>query len=321
MRKFQSFLTRDMEAYMSYRKASGHWNYSYEKYLRLFDYHCFQRYPTEKTLKQEMVSGWCAQHPTETNNSCIARISVILSFMDYLRMHGKTDVIGPNLPKRERCTYIPHAFTAHELKNFFDACDNIPATPPTPLKLARKITTPVFFRLLYSSGIRTCEARMLQTDDVDLERGILNIRHSKGESQHFVALHDTMLDLMRKYNDSIHSIYPGRQYFFPSPIHGSHYSQIWLSQNFRKLWDTLNTSHAIAYDLRHNYAIQNINQWVNHGFDFDAKLLYLSKSMGHSTLESTRYYYSIVPAMSDLIEDLSGKDFDDIVPEVDYEES
>jgi len=83
----------------------------------------------------------------------------------------------------------------------------------------------------------------------------------------------------------------------------------------------VNVSSAIAYDLRHNYAIQNINQWVGHGFDFDAKLLYLSKSMGHSTLESTRYYYSIVPAMSDIIEDLSGEDFDDIVPEVDYEES
>lgn len=321
MSEFQSLLANDMEAYKAYRKASGHWNCTYDKYLRLFDRYCFQRYPTDKALNQDMVDGWCAQRPAETNNSCIARISGVLRFVEYLRMRGKTDVIEPDLPKRERCTYMPHAFTVRELKNFFDACDNLPSTPHTPPVLARKITIPVFFRLLYSSGIRTCEARMLRPEDVDLDQGILNILHSKGEAQHFVALHDTMLDLMRKYNAAIHSIYPGRQYFFPSPIHSSYYRQLWVSSNFRELWSMVNVSSAIAYDLRHNYAIQNINQWVGHGFDFDAKLLYLSKSMGHSTLESTRYYYSIVPAMSDIIEDLSGEDFDDIVPEVDYEES
>jgi hypothetical protein len=31
-------------------------------------------------------------------------------------------------------------------------------------------------------------------------------------------------------------------------------------------------------------------------------------------------YYSLVPAMADIIENLSGQDFDDIVPEV-YDES
>jgi hypothetical protein len=41
--------------------------------------------------------------------------------------------------------------------------------------------------------------------------------------------------------------------------------------------------------------------------------------MGHSVLESTRYYYSLVPAMADIIEKLSGQDFDEIVPEVDDE--
>jgi hypothetical protein len=43
--------------------------------------------------------------------------------------------------------------------------------------------------------------------------------------------------------------------------------------------------------------------------------------MGHSVLESTRYCYSLAPAMADLIESLSGQGFDDMVPEVDDDES
>ena len=73
--------------------------------------------------------------------------------------------------------------------------------------------------------------------------------------------------------------------------------------------------------LRHHYAIENINRWTDEGFGFDTKLLYLSKSMGHSTLESTRYYYSLVPGMAEILEEKTGGDFENIVPEVDYEAS
>ena len=320
MGKFKSFLAPAIEMYMTYQKASGRWSNTYEDNLRYFDCHCSQFYPDAETLTQGMVDDWCAQRVTENNNSCISRTEVVSSFIRYLRKRGKTEVTRPISPKKERRTYIPHAFTVSELRNFFHACDNLSNTPPLPTVLSRKITAPVFFRLLYSSGIRTCEARMLRAGDVDLNQGILNIQRSKGDSQHFIVLHDTMLDLMRKYDAAIHSIYPERKYFFPSP-YGSHYTRDWVVRNFRELWGMYNKSQATAYALRHNYAIENINQWVGYGFGFDAKLLYLSKSMGHSTVESTKYYYSLVPVMSDIIENLSGQYFDDIVPEVYDEES
>jgi hypothetical protein len=43
--------------------------------------------------------------------------------------------------------------------------------------------------------------------------------------------------------------------------------------------------------------------------------------MGHSTLESTRYYYSLVPRIAEILEEKTGVDFESILPEVDYEES
>ena len=320
MSKNQSFFVQDMDAYIAYQKASRRWSDTYESNLRVFDHYCFHLSPDSNVLTQEMVNGWCAKRDTETNNSCIARIKVVSSFVKYLRTRGKTEVEKPDFPQRERNTYIPHAFTVSELKNFFHACDSIPPSPPSNCPaFSRKIAIPVFFRLLYSSGIRTNEARMLRVCDVDLIDGILNIQCSKGESQHYVVLHDSMLDLMKKYDTAIRTVYPNREYFFASRK-GSYYSHDWVNRHFREIWYKNNASYAVAYTLRHHYATENINKWVCDGFDFDSKLLYLSRSMGHSTLESTKYYYSLVPAMANIIEKLSSQGFNDIVPEVDYEE-
>ena len=55
--------------------------------------------------------------------------------------------------------------------------------------------------------------------------------------------------------------------------------------------------------------------------DFYAKLFYLSKSMGHRVLESTKYYYSLVPGLANIMEEKTQKSFNTIVPEVEDEKS
>ena len=321
MNKFTSFLAPLMGAYVFYQKASGHFSKaSYEPNLLLFDRYLKKRYPKATSLSQEMVDGWCRKRDTETNNSCRSRIYVVVSFIRYLRKREKTDVMEPDIPRKERSIYIPHSFTDIELENFFRACDSLPCLFHTPEQRSRKITVPVFFRLLYSSGMRTNEARMLKIEDVDLCHGTINIRYSKGHAQHYAVLHDSMHKLLKKYDTEIRKQYPHRTYFFPARGNIFHTGK-WVQTNFRELWDKYNHSHATAYELRHHYAIENINCWTDEGFGFDAKLLYLSKSMGHSTLESTKYYYSLVPKMADILEEKTAMDFESIVPEVDREES
>jgi len=143
--------------FVNHKKASGRWNEAtYEVNLTRFDRYCLKCYPKATDLSQGMVSGWCRKRETETNNSCRTRIYVVVNFIRYLRERGKTEVEEPTLPRRDRQTYIPHAFSEDELNNFFTACDSIESTA-TIEQRSRKITVPVFFRLLYSSGIRTNE--------------------------------------------------------------------------------------------------------------------------------------------------------------------
>jgi integrase len=127
-----------------------------------------------------------------------------------------------------------------------------------------------------------------------------------------------MTELIRQYDDAINRLYPNREFFFPSNNKKS-YSRNQVTHIFQELWKKANSTHAVPYDLRHHYAVTNINKWIGEGFNFDDKLLYLSKSMGHYDVESTKYYYSLVPGFADILEEQTNADFEDIVPEVDYE--
>jgi len=320
MTEFLSFLAPKIRDFIRYRKASQHWNEaSYEVNLMLFDRYCHSSYPFASALTQEMVNGWCRQRDTEENNSCRSRIYVVVSFIRFLRERGLVNINEPKIPRKEKRTYIPHAFTDEELTRFFAECDSIPLCGSRKDVLVRKMTLPVFFRLLYSSGIRTYEARHLRRENVNLMRGILNIEYSKGHDQHYIVLHDSMLRAMRKYDEAIEEICSDRTYFFHS-IKNSYYSRNWLIKNFKLIWYKVNTAHATAYEFRHHYAVMNINRWIDQGFDFDDKLLYLSKSMGHTTLESTKYYYSIVPSMAQVLREQTQEDFNWMIPEVPEDE-
>lgn len=320
MKEFRSFIAPQIHHFIRYRQGSQRWNdSSYEENLMLFDRYCHLNYPEDTELTQEMVDGWCRQRDTETNNSCRSRIYVVDSFVHFLNDRGLSTVQPPLIPRKERRTYIPHAFTPEELKRFFYECDHISVVNNREETLIRKMTIPVFFRLLYSSGIRTNEARLLRRENVDLEMGVLDIQYSKGHDQHYIVLHDSMLEIMRRYNNAIEKLVPDREYFFHS-VRNSHFNRGWVTKNFNLLWRKANKTHATAYEFRHHYAVANINQWVGQGFCFHDKLVYLSKSMGHTTVESTKYYYSLVPGLSEIIKKKTEASSEWMLPEVPADE-
>jgi integrase len=72
-----------------------------------------------------------------------------------------------------------------------------------------------------------------------------------------------------------------------------------------------------SHFLRHNYAIENINSWTDDGFGFNQKLHALSKSMGHSAIESTKYYYSLVPRLAIVLAEHTNES--EVIPEAPYE--
>lgn len=241
MSRYRSGFTGSIEKFVAYRKASGSWNeYASGENLRLFDHYCADHYGGNEPLTQEMVDSWCRKRDTETSSSCYTRTLAVREFVDYLWERGLTDITTPKAPKAEKRNYIPHAFTEEELAAFFLECDSIVPYKGRPASVVRQLQCPAFFRLLYSSGIRTTEARYLMRSEVDLVHGVLNIRKSKGYDQHYVALHESMTGILKSYDTAIDKIQPERTYFFESLKTGSYYSRGWVEDNFSIFWKAAN---------------------------------------------------------------------------------
>lgn len=313
--EFVSCIAESLGAYAEWRGACGKWSSCSSRYLRYFDLHCKREFPDATGLTQEMIDTWCARRKTESARSCAARTCAARSFCSWAVGRGLASVSVPPPPKAGPHVYVPHAFTDAELTRFFEACDSIEARGRGLGGRLRAITCPAFFRLLYSSGVRTTEARLLKRESVDLAEGVLDVRRSKGHAQHYVALHPTLKDVLTLYDEAAERLVPDREWFFQS-ARGSHYSAEWVGTNFNSLWERANgpRGSVVAYDLRHHYAIENISSWDGDCFEAGGQLLWLSRSMGHSRIGSTLYYYSMVPRLADKLIELTGDGMDDLIP-------
>ncbi len=303
-----------IQMFIDFRIASQKWNTTYTYNLHLFDKFCDAKF-NQTDIKQEMVDMWAEKRDTESNFSRNHRILALRGLIFFLRERSLTDVNAPELLHEEPSQYTPHAFSIEELSAFFVEADRQVIEAKNRNIAFNALTSAVLFRLLYSSGMRTTEARLLKTGDVDLQSGVVHINSTKANLRHFVVLHDDTLNMLKQYDALAAARKANREFFFLTP-NGHCMAHETLTNRFQRIWKQVSNIRAVPYDLRHNYAITNINSWTDAGFDFHDKFLYLSKSMGHTSLESTRYYYSLVPALADTIYAQSGESFDEIVPEV-----
>lgn len=233
----------------------------------------------------------------------------------------------PMRPKPAKQTYVPHFMTDEEIKRFFIECDRLAETPFH--KKSKKmqvrqplvaIEVPVFYRLMYSTGMRPPEVRGLRRSDLNFSTGEMRIHNTKGYNEHIIVLHDTMLKLMQQYDKEMQRMMPNRKFMFPNENDEQHNSA-WQWRMFQTVWKKANDTKCVAYCFRHNYAITNINRILHRGVEGDEDLIALSRSMGHASLKATLHYYNITPQFGKILEETGENHFNDILPNIDnYED-
>lgn len=316
---YVSGIAGDIVLFVRHRRAADAICDSYEGLLHQLDTFCVRHFPGEGRLSQAMVDSWCARRDTESAKSCATRVCATASLVRFLLERGLTDASVPTPPRADswRRDYVPHAFTRDELAAFFAECDAWrPSRMPRVAGLRTRHTLPVFFRLLYSSGIRTCEARLPGRDDVDLGDGVPGISEGKGRSERLVAPRPSMAGIMARYDACMERPVPGRVRFFPNKA-GTALSADWVCHYFSLLWSRVSDEHATACMLRHAYAQANIDALVGRGLGAVDDLTALSRSMGHTSPEVTaRCYYHLAPSLARAVQEASDPGLEAIVPEV-----
>jgi len=292
---FTSCLKADIESFIAHKNSLGFPYEASARILLLFDRMCSEHFPDHDCLGQEIALAWAERKPDEHPNTLIRRISPIRGLAEYMNRTGKPAFVIPKgLPNHE-VKYIPYIYTREEIASLIAAADKL---TPQKGRSIKHLVIPCALRLLYATGMRHGEARLLKAEDVDLDNRVISIGESKNSLGRIVPIGDEICGFLEAFDQTVSAVIPGRTYFF-SRHDGGCYSKAWLQPTFLSLKYLAGiedgTTVKRVHDIRHSYCVHRLNDWAREGADIQVKLAYLSAYIGHVSIESTDYYLHLVP--------------------------
>lgn len=129
---------------------------------------------------------------------------------------------------------------------------------------------------LYYAGLRVSEVINLKWQDIDLERGVIHLKTTKGLEHRIVFLHNKLKELLIIYglkNKGLILVSSKNKAYSPRTI-----QQIVLKASKKAMI----TKHVTPHVLRHSFA--------THLLEAGADIRFIQKLLGHKNLQTTMIY-------------------------------
>jgi len=292
MNDFISSLAPDIEGFIKFKRSLGIQYKSSSYYLKQLDRYN-HKHGNYSELRKDVTEGWAMRHACKSTSRDRSWISPLREFGRYLKSIGHADayILDDRFTIQHYHADV-YLMSENEIQTFFKECDTYVLKNDIP---GRAYVLPALYRFLYCCGARCGEARNLKCVDAHLDKGYVDILKAKAHRDRRLFLSDELIAYLNCYNKSISRSFPSREYFFPG-VYGGICSTTSVSANFRNIWLSAGLKRdgkvkPRAFDFRHHFACANIMRWSIEGKDVNAMLPYLMRYMGHSSLESTYYYY------------------------------
>ena len=151
--------------------------------------------------------------------------------------------------------YDAHIYSPDELRRFFEAVDKSQSVPSEcPY---RGMVMPVFFRILYTSGLRVSELRLARIRDVDLEHCCILVKSGKNRKDRIVPIHPELAERCRTLKAEIHRDSDEDEYFFMQyPGRAMTLGNIY--KNFRKYLVKAGITHTGHGPRVHDFSYPNL---------------------------------------------------------------
>lgn len=287
--KFKSILAGEFGEYLQLLLSAGRSTHNHEVMLRSLDSFLMQNNVPAKYLSESTVSQWLSTiRGTSANRaSYIARYR---SLSKYLRSIGITAFE----PEYSRCahTYTPYIFSDEEWKRMIASADSLPYSAHNP---ESAVLFCILLRILYGCGLRRSEALDMETRDIDLESGVLFVRHAKNDKQRYVPMDASLTEILRKYL----SVIPQREYLFTNSTNGKNYSAEWARKRMKHLLQDCNIDFKrvrknergpCLHCFRHTFVAKSFDQLLQTPLDFDDAVPFIATYLGHCDLRETDKY-------------------------------
>lgn len=318
---YNSIFQQEIRDLIELKRALG---FSYEAEagsLRRIDTFLCRNALSEKYITKELCDLWCKKRTYETVTNQASRISTMRVFCRYLNDIGIPAYIPSKGITKKRTRYDAHIYTDEELQNFFDAVDKGRSVPDScPY---RSDVMPVFFRILYTSGMRVSELRLARIRDVNLEKGYIHVLEAKNHKERLIPIHPLLMLRCRELKEKIHATSPDDEYFFMI-LPGKPMTLGNVYKNFRRYLEQAGISHTgkgpRIHDFRHTYCVNLLRKWADEGKDLMAYLPYMRTMLGHESFEETAYYLKLTAERFPYIKERMKESFPDLIKETEINE-
>lgn len=287
-----------LQDYLTTRRALGFKLHSQGTGLTTFVSFMEQR--RAECITTALALTW-AQQPTAVQATQWARrLGFVRGFARYCSaIDARTQIPPPDLIPYCHIRPQPYFFTDLDIQRLLQAALDLP-----PKEGLQRWTFHCLFGLLSVSGLRTCEARGLTMDAVDLDEGILTIRSSKFGKSRLVPLHASTVGVLADYLERRQQFLAGRSisHVFVND-RGEQLSHDQALKTFQRLAAIIGLPvqrerrRPHLHDLRHRFALETLLQWYRDGQEVERRLPVLSAYLGHTEVRDTYWYLSARPEL------------------------
>jgi integrase len=304
-KRFQSFLSADIEQFVAHKRSLGRRYDVEEKTLALLDRYLLKnKIGSFEELTAAVADEFLLSRPRSRPRSYNHLRCTVGRLFSYLVDRGKlaqTPLRSP--PRRARYQRTPFIFDKAAAERLLALAKTLPGRSGTT---GSGSTYFALFAVLYGLGLRVGEACRLCIKDVDLERRLLVIRETKFYKSRLVPfgpkLEAVLVQHLRRRRTELGGGASGDEPLF-SLRGGPPINPGTVSQVFHALVPRLHlvippsVSPPRLHDLRHSFAVGALARWYRLGLDPQVRLLALSTFMGHVDVSSTAVYLTTTPEL------------------------
>lgn len=226
------------------------------------------------------------------------RMTAVRSFAAYLHALDPAHEVPPRgVFSHQARRSTPYIYTPAEVTALLHAAREL-------RRFERSRIYPIVFGLLAATGMRVGELLALDTDEVDLDAGVITVSRGKSRDPRLVPIHATVTESLSCYaswrdrRDVM--VVDGRMPFFTDHL-GRRLTRFTTEYAFQRVRQTAGlTADGIRprmHDLRHTFAVTTLLGWYRAGADVAGLLPRLSTYLGHTNPANTYWYLTAIPEL------------------------